>query len=95
MCYTAYVVHTEVCLKRPGIGACSEISRAFRCVYREFTPNGRKFQDASPELRAARRGGCSRPRARCGGVRRVEQNQVILYNKWSFRKRPPQTLLIR
>ena len=27
-------------LRRPGIGAYAEISRAFRCVYREFTPNG-------------------------------------------------------
>lgn len=34
-------------LRRPGIGAYAEISRAFRCVYREFAPNGRKFQDAT------------------------------------------------
>ena len=102
VCYTIVGAHTEVCLKRPGIGACSEISRAFRCVYGRKLPEFHAFHvefcrfpsnfgenpnhpcpspRASPERRAARRGGCSRPRARCGGVRRVEQNQVILSNK--------------
>ena len=89
-------------LRRPGIGAYAEISRAFRCVYGRKLPEFHAFHvefcrfpsnfgenpnhpcpspRASPERRAARRGGCSRPRARCGGVRRVEQNQVILSNK--------------
>ena len=43
MCYTAYGWYADAYLKRPGIGACSEISRAFRCVYGRKLPEFHAF----------------------------------------------------
>ena len=51
VCYTIAGGYADAYLKRPGIGACSEISRAFRCVYPRIPRISRRILSISVEFR--------------------------------------------